>query len=1010
MAGRLALVIGSQNQNLPELPFVDDLAQSLQDALAAGHWRPVNGDWLRNPTTAELEDAVEEAFTAADEATATLLIAFIGHGVARGSQNFYLMGYDANPEKAKSKNAFHFTQFIQEQLIDYPGLDGLVFLIDACQAWEGVEGAATRWTEVLADNKGRLELLVASGRRSAYNGCFTRTILETFRTGLATRGDALLCADLVPEISRCVGQRLYLAFSGATLISGDPGLWLVPNVARSRDAVTGRPAAGLVDQLTAGVIATASVRGKLAAIEDAGSERLRLVVGAAGSGKSTLLALFIRPKVAKTLDIADDYIKAAAFLDGTSTLESLAAELSAQLTVTLPGYREALEAVAAGDTGANPATLSSWDTAVRLPLTRCAESGRVHLIVDGLDQTQPGARELILGALQHMTATAPSAELGHVRVIAGVRSRQNVDSRTELRHAHRIEVAAPTLSELVRATSTAAGKEISENLLSASVGDGASGGWLIARLIREIADSTTELAEFDNLAALVAARVRHAEAGANAWESRNGLLALSVIAAAGYGPLLPIRLLAATLVGPDSVPALSRIRNTVVKFGALISRGKPGTEQETVGISHHALLGTVNDYLQTRGLDPGDAHRPIIDACERLDGEDVHAYWSTAAPRHYLGVNDPEAVIEFLEKHATARAADNRDRWASWMPAITAKLGAENPDTFRVRRILADYQGEAGDPTGAVAELRHVVDSAGQVLGADHREVLTCRQSLARWQGDAGDLSGAAAATKLLSADLTRVLGADDPATLINRREHAFWRGTGGDAKGAAEEMEELLPDVLRVRGPSHPDTLTAEFMVAYWRGEAGDARGAITLLEKVVADQIRVIGPNHPNTFGARGTLAYWRGDAGDPARAAADTQQLLADRTRVLGPNHPRTLATRHNLALWQGESGNRREAVAALTDLIPDERRILGADSTYTLRTRNLLAILRGEGGDATGAAADTRQLLDDCLPVLGPDHPDTLAVQHALAIWEREAADPATAESRPDLGPWRRRTTL
>ena len=159
-----------------------------------------------NPTTAELKDAVEEAFTAANDAGATLLIAFIGHGVARGSQDFYLMTRDARAEKPNSENAFHFTQFIRERLTDFPSLDGLVFLVDACQAGEGLEGAATRWADVLAANKGRLELLVASGKRSAYDGCFTRRILEAFTTGLVARGDALLCSDLLPEVSRCMSS------------------------------------------------------------------------------------------------------------------------------------------------------------------------------------------------------------------------------------------------------------------------------------------------------------------------------------------------------------------------------------------------------------------------------------------------------------------------------------------------------------------------------------------------------------------------------------------------------------------------------------------------------------------------------------------------------------------------------------------------------------------------------------------------------------------------------------
>jgi ABC-type cobalamin/Fe3+-siderophores transport system ATPase subunit len=93
------------------------------------------------------------------------------------------------------------------------------------------------------------------------------------------------------------------------------------------------PAPGLVDQLTAGLIVTDTMHETLARIEESGSARLRLVVGAAGSGKSTLLALFIRLRKANTLGadigVADDDIKAAAFLDSTSTLESVAAELSA---------------------------------------------------------------------------------------------------------------------------------------------------------------------------------------------------------------------------------------------------------------------------------------------------------------------------------------------------------------------------------------------------------------------------------------------------------------------------------------------------------------------------------------------------------------------------------------------------------------------------------------------------------------------------------------------------------
>jgi hypothetical protein len=191
---------------------------------------------------------------------------------------------------------------VRQRLKKFTSLDGLIFLVDACQAQEGVEGAAMRWTDVLSTNRGRVEVLAASGTGSAYDGCFTKTILHTFESGRDVAGDNLLCADLQPAISaNCVAQAQHLAYSGGNVSSGDPGLWLVRNIARSRDAVIGRPAAGLVDQLTSSVVVTDTMRETLAAIEESGFARLRLLVGAAGSGKSTRFGLLIRPRTAKEL-------------------------------------------------------------------------------------------------------------------------------------------------------------------------------------------------------------------------------------------------------------------------------------------------------------------------------------------------------------------------------------------------------------------------------------------------------------------------------------------------------------------------------------------------------------------------------------------------------------------------------------------------------------------------------------------------------------------------------------
>src|SRR4029453_16977116 len=104
-----------------------------------------------------------------------------------------------------------------------------------------------------------------------------------------------------------------------------------------------------------------------------------------------------------------------------------------------------------------------------------------------LGHPQPGARDIILPALQRITHTAPAAELGHVRVIAGVRSGEGVDTRAELAHAHRIDIAPPTLGEIAQAATTVLGLPISEADLAHMVGDATAGGWLIARLIRKFA-------------------------------------------------------------------------------------------------------------------------------------------------------------------------------------------------------------------------------------------------------------------------------------------------------------------------------------------------------------------------------------------------------------------------------------------------------------------------------------------------------------------------------------------
>lgn len=187
--GRLALVVGSECAALATLEFPGQLAIELHSRLGGlGGWQDATSlpGPLLNPTAAELAAAVDEAFAAASRQRATLLISFVGHGTATGAEDFYLLARDS-PVLPNSGTAFHLTQGIRERL-NTAAVDGLIVLVDACDTGQGVQGAARRWSELLARSQGRMELLVAAGEGPAFAGCFTRTMVTAFDTGLGLRG------------------------------------------------------------------------------------------------------------------------------------------------------------------------------------------------------------------------------------------------------------------------------------------------------------------------------------------------------------------------------------------------------------------------------------------------------------------------------------------------------------------------------------------------------------------------------------------------------------------------------------------------------------------------------------------------------------------------------------------------------------------------------------------------------------------------------------------------------
>ncbi|KAA8889672.1 tetratricopeptide repeat protein [Nocardia colli] len=697
-----------------------------------------------------------------------------------------------SPLPPRSDNAFHLVQGIRERL-ETSALDGLIVLVDACETEQGVRGAAHRWTGPLAHSAGRMELLVAAGDGPAYAGCFTRTILSTFGSGLPLRGENLLPYDLVDPIARdCLLQQpLHLSFTAGTVSAssgGDAGLWLVPNVARRRDALTGRPAAGHVDQLTRRLLLTDTMRVCLADVIDASGQRLRAVVGPAGCGKSTLMATLIRPSVVDGLPIASEYVTAAVFLTVSSSLESVAEELSEQLAERVPGYAEACRLARRR---ADAAGFDVFDICIRQPLAEVARPGiRITLLLDGLDQPEAGSRKLLVAGVAELTRRD---DLRHVRVIAGIRRGSDTDHNPDLAHMYRIELPQPTAADIDALVQAGWRDLLPYGPAPAPEGpapDGdwdeepdeelniAAGGWLLARLQGEVNPIVIgrPTVVTGDLETIVAERIQTA-----IYTTTSDIAAaigplLAILVAAGAGPVLPVELLDDAMSSFREDLSAVRIRDVTVSLGSLITRSRPGTAQESLGIAHNSLLPELTSAFAWLDVDIEDAHRAIISATLRHTSTAAAEYARGSTPRHYLACGDSGRALAFIAALETPRTADNRDLWSAWLPSIVAAVGSDHPDALQAREYLATRRAESGDPRGAFAEYARLLDIQLEILGPDHPGTLRTRHNLAVCLGESGDLAGAVADFAEVLADRERVLGPEDQDSKASRKELAQWR------------------------------------------------------------------------------------------------------------------------------------------------------------------------------------------------------------------------------------------
>ena len=287
MNERRILVIGSQCDALGcagRLRFLPQAAQDLYAVMidpARGACAPAleSSGLLIDPTVKSAKAAITSAYEHAARDEATLFISYIGHG-EKMDDDFYLLPQDAKTNPLNSDTAVHLVNQIKEAQRNAPGqVDGLGVLVDACHSGIAGFGAAQAWVSAL---KGTLqfEMLTAAADRPAANGCFSRTLVDLLRQGLATvPSEHLLCLHLRPLIKQSCPNQVPQHPS----YNPDDTLWLARNAGRTPEAWAQTPVADEIERLTVAYQPTPALDDVVARSR---IERCLVVVGDAGTGKS----------------------------------------------------------------------------------------------------------------------------------------------------------------------------------------------------------------------------------------------------------------------------------------------------------------------------------------------------------------------------------------------------------------------------------------------------------------------------------------------------------------------------------------------------------------------------------------------------------------------------------------------------------------------------------------------------------------------------------------------------
>jgi len=410
MGERRALLMGVPNDRFGRLDFVPEVIQDLRAVVldpeygACGPALPDGRELLTGlaATRAAMVTALGDAMASADREQATLFVYFLGHG-HKEDEDFYLVAADTSG-RINSESAVALGQRIKELLRDYPLIDGLMLVIDACHSGavisDPVPGLLRQGLQ------GRVEFFAATRPEEvASRGCFSRSLIELLKRGSSHTADAQLRAydehnrlrDVAPDGCADLAPPTHMSLNG----SRDAGLWLGRNRAADlRPALAGTQMADVVAWLTRDwQMRLGPADDVLRLLDDSVSPIA--ITGGPGTGKSALLASFGRPGAGENLGL--DALVTARPGD---TLADLAEPLLEQLDKN-PAYREAAEQFKTATPVPVQEAQPPFDRIVTGPLAHL-EPGQSVLIVgvDAVDQLDTVQRRRLLDAFTNLHGAA----------------------------------------------------------------------------------------------------------------------------------------------------------------------------------------------------------------------------------------------------------------------------------------------------------------------------------------------------------------------------------------------------------------------------------------------------------------------------------------------------------------------------------------------------------------------------------------------------------------------------